>query len=89
MTNVVGVESRGEAKRDVTLGAALTNDDKFWKIADFRKNFHKGVSDLQFQSFCFFNYYYYYYHYYHYYKRLRVPFISFLEHSQIPTPCVK
>ena len=23
------------------------------------------------------------------YKRLRVPFISFLEHSQIPTPCVK
>ena len=53
MTNVVGVESRGEAKRDVTLGAALTNDDKFWKIADFRKNFHKGVSDFQFQSLCF------------------------------------
>ena len=22
-------------------------------------------------------------------KRFRVPFISFLEHSQIPTPCVK
>ena len=66
MTNVVGVESRGEAKRDVTLGAALTNDDKFWKIADFRKNFHKGVSDFQFQAFCFF-YHYYYYHYYYYY----------------------
>ena len=48
MTNVVGVEMRGEAKRDVTLGAVLTNDDKLWKIADFRKNFHKRVFDFQF-----------------------------------------
>ena len=51
MTNVVGVEMRGEAKRDVTLGAVLTNDDKLWKIADFRKNFHKGVFNFQFQAF--------------------------------------
>ena len=41
---------RREARRDVTLGGVLTNDDKLWKIADFCKNFHKRVMDFHFQA---------------------------------------
>ena len=41
---------RREARRDVTLGGVLTNDDKLWKIADFCKNFHKRVMDFHLQA---------------------------------------
>ena len=41
---------RREARRDVTLGGVLTNDDKLWKIADFCKNFHRRVMDFHLQA---------------------------------------
>ena len=41
---------RREARRDVTLGGVLTNDDKLWKIADFCKNFHRRVMDFHPQA---------------------------------------
>ena len=41
---------RREARRDVTLGGVLTNDDKLWKIADFCKNFHGRVMDFHLQA---------------------------------------